>query len=228
MIKLLDERDKSFSLIGDISTITNYLDIEDCNSIYDIEKILHEDEATYYKLIPLKYEVVEVYDDNGYVHAYSNNLEEAKKEAEFLLNCAGCGGLENCIKSGTRVELREIEDPESDNSNYDLIEYYKGYKLTDELDNIIAVLDYTYSNNRQDILEEAAESLTAELTDSFCKYCKDDDTIYMYSGDPEDFEDFSKTPIDTEVFLSELTYEDIEEIAKNYNGRQSSLPYFII
>lgn len=226
MIKLLDERDKSFSLIGDISTITNYLDIEDCHSISEIEKILHEEEASYFKLIPLKYEVVEVSDDNGYVHAYLNNLEEAKKEAEFWLN--GCGGLESCIKSGTRVELRENKDPESDNPDCDLVEYYKGYKLTDEQGNIIAVLDYTYSNNRQELLEEAAESLTAELTDSFCKYCKDDDTIYMYSGDPEDFEDFSKTPIDTEVFLSELTYEDIEEIAKNYNGRQSSLPYFII
>lgn len=226
MIKLLDERDRSFSLIGDISTITNYLDIEDCRSIDDIERILNAEDATYYKLIPLKYEVVEVYDDNEYVHAYLNNLEEAKKETEFFLN--GCGGLESCIKSGTRVELREIEDPESDNSNEDLVEYYKGYKLTDELDNIIAVLDYTYSNNLQDILEEAAESLTNELTDAYCKYCQDDNSIYMYNGDPEDFEDFSKTPIDTEVFLSDLTYEDIDQIAKNYNGRQSSLPYFMI
>ena len=228
MIKLVDDREKDFSLIGDVSRISDYLGIEKCKDIHDIEDFLKENEETFFHLIPLKYEIVEGSDPDDWVHDYCTDIEEAKKTASYWF-FRGCQGPENCIKTGRRIELREIEAPSDDNNyNYNLVEYYKGYKIIDELDNIIAVLDYTYSRDLEDIKEHAAESLTNELLDSYCKYCKEDKSIYLYNGDPEDFEGFSKTPIESELFIEELTYQDIENITKIYDGYSSSLPYFII
>lgn len=226
MIKLIDGWNKEDNIIGTVEDVASYLNIEDrVKNIYDLENELSSSEyESRYSIVPLKFEVVETYKDSDeeFVHGRFEKLEEAQKEAEYYYH-----GEED-IKRGITIEIRILGDPEDDNNyNYDYAEFNRGYKLFDDNDHIIAIMNLSKDWTKEDVLEIAAGNLTMKTSDAYYKYCKEDKALYEYSGEEENFESFSKTPIEREIFADCLTTEDYQKILEEYNGRLSSLPEFI-